>query len=86
MEHSLTASRTRPDLMVMFNNALLFKGEETASYEDMSDAKEDLICKMSIWSQWYHGTVRAAPPDVRARTTLGFGLCGTAGPPVHHDS
>ena len=56
-DESAALKGKRPDLCVTVARAMLFKGEDKASEDDMQQAICDLGSKMSKWKDSFHGKV-----------------------------
>lgn len=59
-EDSATMRSFRPDLLVSYQGALLFKGEDKTESNQMDKAMSELIDKLKSWGAAVHGTVGAA--------------------------
>ncbi len=59
-EDSATMKTFRPDLLVSFQGALLFKGEDKTDSRQMDEAMSDLTNKLKDWGVAVHGKVGAA--------------------------
>ena len=56
-EDSAAVRGKRPDLCLLSNRALLFKGEDRASDTELHMALEDLSDKLKEWGAVFHGQV-----------------------------
>jgi len=59
-EESATMRSFMPDLLVSFQGALLFKGEDMTESSEMSQAMSELTDKLKSWGAALHGKVGAA--------------------------
>lgn len=59
-EDSATMRSFRPDLLISYQGALLFKGEDKIESNQMDKAMSELTAKLKSWGATVHGKVSAA--------------------------
>ena len=74
-ESSLTLPSLRPDVCGLVRCALMLKGEENSDNTDIHSAIEDLIRKMSKWSDCFHGQVNGCWPLLGVRSVRVSAAC-----------